>query len=99
MALRTWPISAAAEAPLPMTSPDAEEDALVTQLEHVVPVAAGVGAGHARPVLGVERQPVDRREGVGQHGTLQHFGDHVLPLEPRGVGQGHPGPAGHFGGE
>ena len=42
---------------------DAEEDRVVAELEDVVPVAAGVGAGHPGPVLGVEQEALRLRGG------------------------------------
>ena len=99
MALRTCPINAAAGAPLPMTSPTLKKTESSLEHEHVVPVAPGVGAGHARPILGVEQKPFDLGQGLRQHGALEHLGDHVLTLEARGVRQGDPGPACHLGGQ
>ena len=49
----------------------AEEDRVVVELEDVVPVAAGVGAGHPGPVLGIEQEALDFGERVGQDGALR----------------------------
>jgi hypothetical protein len=44
-------------------------------------------------------EPADVREEVRQHGALEDFGHHVLPLEPGGVGEGNAASAGHLLGQ
>ena len=77
----------------------AEEHGVITELEDVVPVTPGVGPGDPRTVFGIEQQALDIGQRVRQNGPLQHVRHDMLPLEPRGIGQGDTGATRHLGGQ
>ena len=82
-ALRSWPITAAAAAPCPTTSPTAIATRSSSELDHVVPVAAGLDAFGAGQVPGVQGETWELRQPLGQQAALQRLGDLVLgPVEP-----------------
>ena len=82
-----------------MTSPTLKQTASGLELEDVVPVTTCIRPGDSRAVLGVELQPLDLGERIGQHGALEDFGHDMFTLEPGGVGERNPGTACHFGGQ